>query len=107
MPSVRVLTTILKNAGLTQSEIVHAQIGRRAENSRGFRVQASPIDRRVAHVYHNGKGARVSLDSYAAALRASGYEVERAHGGLKVTSQRKLSDRGKAHSKTDGQSEAR
>jgi hypothetical protein len=93
MPAVRTIVSILKKAGCFESRVVPAVLGRKAKNVPGFTVRVSPMERRVAHVFHVGRGTRLALTGYEAALKAAGFIVAGEHGGLRVTSRRKIADR--------------
>jgi hypothetical protein len=95
MPTSRSISKVLTDAGLIPSDVVPSRPGQRAENSRGFRVQPSNVDRRIVHVFHQGRGQRLSLEQYADVLRAAGYLVKSAHGGLRVATSRNPTDRKK------------
>ncbi len=88
MPTSRSISKVLTDAGLILGDVVPSRPGQRAENSRGFRVQPSNVDRRIVHVFHQGRGQRLSLEQYADVLRAAGYLGQKRAWRIEIATSR-------------------
>lgn len=95
MPTAKKISELLAEAGLPKSTVTPAQLGRPASNSAGFLVRSKSADRRVAYVYHIGRGAKSRLEAYGRVLSDADLIVTPFREGLKVTSRRSILQRGR------------